>query len=267
VRVNEFHIPVKTPIYVKLRSKDVIHDFDIPTMRVKQDVIPGMEIPIWFEAKEDALTDRVAKEMTKEYSLEGAEWYKMRHLIASADVTAPKGGEVLLAKGADLGLTMQKGDEMISNLRKAGVTKILMQPRNPLEVVCAQLCGNSHFKMKAQLYTHTPEQFAAWITEASKSNSRGFLNDMSGARGSLKHTIAINAPMATVMFITSITMPWATVLEKYIFHGSQCGSASVHGHGATLPVLWAVPDDGHAAARLSGTTDSHHWQIAERDDC
>jgi cytochrome c oxidase subunit 2 len=153
---------------MRLRSKDVIHSFDIPTMRMKQDIIPGMEIPVWFEAKEDALTGQITQNMTKDYPLERAEWYKLRHLVAAADVTAPKGGEVLLAKGADIGMTMQKGDEMISNLRKAGVTSIKMQPRNPLEIVCAQLCGNSHFKMKAQLYTYTPEQFSAWIDEASK---------------------------------------------------------------------------------------------------
>ena len=31
-----------------LSSKDVIHSFFLPTMRVKQDAIPGMEIPIRF---------------------------------------------------------------------------------------------------------------------------------------------------------------------------------------------------------------------------
>ena len=28
---------------------DVIHSFGITSMRVKQDVIPGMEIPVWWE--------------------------------------------------------------------------------------------------------------------------------------------------------------------------------------------------------------------------
>lgn len=48
---GEFNIPVDRPVICELSSKDVIHSFSIPVMRVKQDVIPGMRIPIWFEAR------------------------------------------------------------------------------------------------------------------------------------------------------------------------------------------------------------------------
>jgi len=48
--VNQLHIPVNKPIMVHLSSKDVIHSFALPVMRVKQDTIPGQEIPVWFEA-------------------------------------------------------------------------------------------------------------------------------------------------------------------------------------------------------------------------
>ena len=50
--INQLHIPVHTPVIAKLTSKDVIHSFSLPVMRVKQDVIPGQSIPVWFEAKE-----------------------------------------------------------------------------------------------------------------------------------------------------------------------------------------------------------------------
>ena len=33
---------------VHLSSKDVIHSFGLYEMRVKQDAIPGMQIPVWF---------------------------------------------------------------------------------------------------------------------------------------------------------------------------------------------------------------------------
>ena len=48
--VNQLHIPVNTPINISLSSKDVIHNFKLPELRVSQDAIPGMEIPVWFEA-------------------------------------------------------------------------------------------------------------------------------------------------------------------------------------------------------------------------
>ena len=48
--INQLHIPVHKPVIVHLTSKDVIHSFSLPVMRVKQDAIPGQEIPLWFEA-------------------------------------------------------------------------------------------------------------------------------------------------------------------------------------------------------------------------
>lgn len=48
--INQMHLPVHTPIILHLSAKDVIHSLYLPQMRVKQDAIPGMEIPIWFEA-------------------------------------------------------------------------------------------------------------------------------------------------------------------------------------------------------------------------
>lgn len=50
--INQLHIPVNTPVVAELTSKDVIHGFTLPVMRVKQDMIPGQRIPIWFEAKQ-----------------------------------------------------------------------------------------------------------------------------------------------------------------------------------------------------------------------
>ena len=46
--LNQLYLPVDKPVIVKLRSKDVIHSFNLPEFRVKQDVIPGFTIPVWF---------------------------------------------------------------------------------------------------------------------------------------------------------------------------------------------------------------------------
>jgi cytochrome c oxidase subunit 2 len=45
---SEIVLPVGRPAIVQLSSKDVIHSFGVPVMRVKQDAIPGMVIPVWF---------------------------------------------------------------------------------------------------------------------------------------------------------------------------------------------------------------------------
>jgi cytochrome c oxidase subunit 2 len=46
--INQLHLPVGVPALIELTSKDVIHSFALQEMRVKQDVIPGMMIPVWF---------------------------------------------------------------------------------------------------------------------------------------------------------------------------------------------------------------------------
>ncbi|MFN7951191.1 MAG: cytochrome c oxidase subunit II [bacterium] len=47
--VNQLHLPAHKPVIVRLSSKDVIHSFALWEMRVKQDAIPGIESPLWFE--------------------------------------------------------------------------------------------------------------------------------------------------------------------------------------------------------------------------
>ncbi|GBD26864.1 Alternative cytochrome c oxidase subunit 2 [bacterium HR30] len=45
---NELHVPLGRPVELRLRSRDVIHSFFLPTARLKQDVLPGVEIRRWF---------------------------------------------------------------------------------------------------------------------------------------------------------------------------------------------------------------------------
>ncbi len=48
ITINQLHLPVDKPVIIYLSSKDVVHSFSLPVMRVKQDVIPGMSIPVTF---------------------------------------------------------------------------------------------------------------------------------------------------------------------------------------------------------------------------
>jgi cytochrome c oxidase subunit 2 len=45
---NQLHVQVNRPVLVHLSSKDVIHSFGLYEMRVKQDAVPGLQIPVWF---------------------------------------------------------------------------------------------------------------------------------------------------------------------------------------------------------------------------
>jgi cytochrome c oxidase subunit 2 len=47
---NDFHVPVNKVVRFELTSKDVIHSFFVPWVRLKQDAVPGRLIHVWFDA-------------------------------------------------------------------------------------------------------------------------------------------------------------------------------------------------------------------------
>ena len=50
---SSIRVPVRTPIRLILRSRDVIHNFFVRELRLKQDLVPGMEIPYHFQADKE----------------------------------------------------------------------------------------------------------------------------------------------------------------------------------------------------------------------
>jgi cytochrome c oxidase subunit 2 len=48
VTSNQLNLPIERPVLIHLSSQDVIHSFGLIEMRVKQDAIPGLDIPVWF---------------------------------------------------------------------------------------------------------------------------------------------------------------------------------------------------------------------------
>ena len=46
--LNQLHLQKDRPVIVDISSKDVIHSFFLPVMRVKQDATPGMVVPVHF---------------------------------------------------------------------------------------------------------------------------------------------------------------------------------------------------------------------------
>lgn len=46
--LNILTLPVDRTIVVQLASRDVVHSFTLPEMRVKQDATPGMTARVWF---------------------------------------------------------------------------------------------------------------------------------------------------------------------------------------------------------------------------
>lgn len=75
VTLNALSVPVDRPIELRLRSKDVLHSFFMPVLRIKQDTVPGMEIPLPFEAEKAGTYEVACAELC------GLGHYRMRGLL------------------------------------------------------------------------------------------------------------------------------------------------------------------------------------------
>jgi cytochrome c oxidase subunit 2 len=57
------YVPADTKVVLRLRSRDVLHSFFVPEFRLKQDAVPGMAIPVWFEASEPGDYELICAEL------------------------------------------------------------------------------------------------------------------------------------------------------------------------------------------------------------
>lgn len=69
---NVMAVPVNRAVRVILRTKDVTHAFYVPQLRVKQDAVPGMAMPILFTATKVGEFEIACAELC------GMQHYKMR---------------------------------------------------------------------------------------------------------------------------------------------------------------------------------------------
>lgn len=94
VTINQMRIPIGRPVLIHLSSKDVIHSFAIPVMRVKQDAIPGMSIPVWFTAVKTGQFEIACAQLC------GIGHYRMKGFLT---VDAPEGFDKWVAEQATFG--------------------------------------------------------------------------------------------------------------------------------------------------------------------
>ncbi len=108
VVVNDLHFVKKQTVMIYLKSSDVLHSFFLPQLRIKQDAVPGLTIPVWFDA----------------------------------------------------------------------------DTAGSYELVCAELCGWGHYKMRGQVTVHnSDEELQEWIKDKLAEQNRSQLTMASGPEG------------------------------------------------------------------------------------
>jgi cytochrome c oxidase subunit 2 len=75
VVLNTLAVPVNRPVELQLGSKDVLHGFFMPALRIKQDTVPGMRIPLRFTAEQTGTYEVACAELC------GLGHYRMRGFL------------------------------------------------------------------------------------------------------------------------------------------------------------------------------------------
>jgi cytochrome c oxidase subunit 2 len=158
VTLNQLHLPVNRPAVIEIATKDVIHSFSLPVMRVKQDAIPGMLIPVHFVPNKTS--DEMREELAMTVALPSTK--SLDSDVTLEDYKA-KDGTILMKKGRSVSA------DAAAKLVENGITEVRVGPRYPAEIACAQLCGLGHYRMKGYLNIDTEEQYKAWMQDQEDS--------------------------------------------------------------------------------------------------
>jgi cytochrome c oxidase subunit 2 len=68
------HVPIGKDVRITLQSEDVLHSFFLPNVRLKQDVVPGRSIDVWFNATKTGTYELACAELCGfgHYTMRGA---------------------------------------------------------------------------------------------------------------------------------------------------------------------------------------------------
>lgn len=102
--VNDLRFVRGQDTLIYLKTRDVIHSFFLPLLRIKQDAVPGLTIPVWFDCDTAGSFDLVCAELC------GWGHYKMRGQVTVYDSQADFDrwmSEALQKQAADMPETAQ----------------------------------------------------------------------------------------------------------------------------------------------------------------
>jgi cytochrome c oxidase subunit 2 len=188
-------LPVERTIDINLTSKDVLHDFFLPTFRVKLDAVPGMRghivfkgvpegrstqvlaldqvpanKPVWLDPATPGVvsagnpkryripdpTDRVtgARRRALIDSMETLQFAARRRL--------QRAGSTIEQMDANAALVAGEVDKLKADLAKMGITQLSTVVR-PHEIVCEELCGLGHGKMRGEMLMVSNEEYMHYL--------------------------------------------------------------------------------------------------------
>jgi len=194
-------LPVGRTIDINLSAKDVLHDFFLPTFRVKLDAVPGMRGHIVFRAKPEAQsTRRVALEQVR---ADDPIWLDPETPGVTAggnpksyriyDPTGPKTGArrtwlgqvsyETLGGAARRRLARQPGgaaaaedpakvaaevEKFKADLKGLGINDLSVVGMVH-EIVCEELCGQGHTTMKGEMLIVSQQEYQHYVNLTARA--------------------------------------------------------------------------------------------------
>lgn len=128
IQPDKIVLPKGKKVRVRITSRDVLHNFDLPHFRVKMDAVPGM--PTYF-----VFTPTLT---TEEY----------RKNLGALD----KNGEPMYPEWHEL--SDPSDPESLPRWKTFNY-----------ELACAELCGNGHYSMRRIVEVVTEEEYERWLKE------------------------------------------------------------------------------------------------------
>jgi len=80
--VNDLHFVKNKRVLINLKTQDVLHSFFLPQFRIKQDAVPGLTIPVWFDSDQAGPFELACAELC------GWGHYKMRGRVTVHETQA-----------------------------------------------------------------------------------------------------------------------------------------------------------------------------------
>jgi len=137
--VNEIHVVQGEKTLVWLKTRDVIHSFFLPNVRVKQDALPGKTIPLWFT---------VEKRDKSGTPIESGEGFNYN------------------CKKNDKGEWDDGYDPVADKFNEHG--------EQHWDLACAEFCGSRHSLMRGKLFVHkNRDDFDAWLKSVEEKYRSG----------------------------------------------------------------------------------------------
>lgn len=128
IQPDKIVLPVGKKVRVRITSRDVLHNFDLPHFRVKMDAVPGM--PTYFVFTPTVTTEK----------------YRMN--LGALD----KDGEPLYPEWHEL--SDPTDSESLPRWKTFNY-----------ELACAELCGNGHYSMRRIVEVVTEDEYNRWLKE------------------------------------------------------------------------------------------------------